>query len=153
MPTAMISEHFSWAEFLYSQTAAREGIPNVPDAAARANLEKLADVMEKIRSLLGDHPITISSGYRSPAVNAAVGGSSTSAHMTGLAADFLVPGFGTSTEVCKAIEPHMKELGIDQNIDEYPSTGWTHIGLAAAPAAPRCECLTISSAGTVYGFA
>lgn len=148
MPTAMLSEHFSYAEMIYSQTAARMGLDNEPNAESYAHLELLADIMEKVRSICGDNPVTITSGYRSPEVNKACGGSSTSAHMSGLAADFIIPGCGDPLTVCELIEPHMKKLQIDQLIWEYGD--WVHLGLCIG--VPRCQCLTINSNGTTQGF-
>jgi zinc D-Ala-D-Ala carboxypeptidase len=151
MPVAMLSEHFSLAEFTYSQTASRLGLDNRPGEAELANLERTAAVMEEVRRICGDQPVQITSGYRSPAVNAACGGSSTSAHMSGLAADFIVPAFGEPIDICHAIEPYLEALAIDQLIHEYGD--WVHLGLAATADAARCECLTITNAGTTTGFA
>ena len=146
-----LSPHFTLEEFTHSQTAARQGLDNVPPAGSpeRANLKRLAEVMEEVRAILHHKPILVSSGYRSPAVNAAVGGSKTSVHMSGLACDFTCPGFGMPLAICKELESHMKLLGIDQLIHEYKS--WVHLGLSAK--APRHQCLTIDDKGTRSGFA
>lgn len=149
MPTVMLSPHFSLQEFTASQTASREGIPNQPDAAAMTNLKRTADIMERVRLLLGEKPIIISSGYRGPQLNAAVGGATSSAHCFGLAADFTCPGFGDPHQVCKAIEPHLSELEIDQLIYEY--SDWVHLGLSSGP--PRHQTLTITNSGTTVGIA
>lgn len=145
-----LTPHFTLEEFTDSQTAARKGIHNVPSHSSQEykNLCRTAEVMEKVRTLLGDKPILISSGYRNPQVNAAVGGSKNSAHMSGLAADFSCPGFGTPKAICKKLEPHMKELGIDQLIHEYDT--WVHLGLRDPP---RHQALTIDNKGTRNGFA
>lgn len=150
MPT-MLTPHFSLEELTASQTAARLGLDNTPDEAALANLGRLATALEDVRILLGDRPVLISSGYRSPAVNAAVGGASSSAHTKGLAADFTCPGFGSPLAVCRALEPHFARLGADQTIHEYGA--WVHLAVAAADAVPRLMALTIDGAGTRYGFA
>src|SRR5262245_15071723 len=113
MPTTMLTPHFTLEEFIVSQTAARLGLPNMPTGQERTNIQRTAEIMEKVRTILGDRPLLISSGYRSPQVNKAVGGSSTSAHMSGLAVDFTVPGFGTPIEICHKLTPHMPELAID----------------------------------------
>ena len=149
--TDMLSPHFTLAEFTDSQTAARKGLNNVPAAGSqeRKNLTRTAEVMEQVRTILGDKPILVSSGYRSPQVNAAVGGSKSSAHMSGLAVDFSCPGFGSPKQICRKLEPHMKTLGIDQLIHEYDS--WVHLGLSAS--APRAMALTIDNKGTRSGFA
>ena len=144
-----LTEHFTLEEFTDSQTAARKGLPNTPPTYELEHLEHTAKVMEKVRALLGDKPILISSGYRSPQVNAAVGGSKGSAHMSGLACDFSCPGYGTPHVICKALEPHMKALGIDQLIHEYNQ--WVHLGLSAGT--PRHQAMTIDNRGARNGFA
>ena len=144
-----LTTHFTLEEFTDSQTAARRGLSNTPPAHELENLERTAKVMEKVRTLLGDKPILISSGYRSPQVNAAVGGSKSSAHMSGLACDFSCPGFGTPRMICHRLNLHMKELGVDQLIHEYDT--WVHLGLSAG--APRHQALTIDNRGTRNGFA
>jgi zinc D-Ala-D-Ala carboxypeptidase len=146
-----LTEHFTLEEFTDSQTAARMGLNNVPPMGSpeRANLQRTAEVMEKVRTLLGDKPVLISSGYRSPQVNKAVGGSTSSAHMSALAVDFSCPGYGTPKHICKHLHSHMKDLGIDQLIHEYDT--WVHLGLTQS--APRHMALTIDSKGTRSGFA
>ena len=142
MPTTMLSEHFSLAEFTYSQTASREGLDNTPTPEAHEHLQALAAVMEKVRTLCGSNPVTITSGYRSPAVNAATGGSSTSAHMSGLAADFVIYGYGTPYEICLKLQGYLAALTIDQLIWEYGD--WVHLAIAPPGTEPKCECLTIT---------
>lgn len=149
MPTEQLSPHFTLAEFTLSTTAAQMGLDNTPPPDAHANLAKLAGVLERVRVLLGGKPILISSGYRSPQVNAAVGGVSNSAHLTGLACDFTAPGAGTPKDICRVLEPHMADLGIDQLIYEFSS--WVHLGLSLG--APRQMALTIDNWGTTTGFA
>jgi zinc D-Ala-D-Ala carboxypeptidase len=147
-----LTAHFTLEEFTDSQTAARKGLPNVPPAHERKNLQRTAEVMEEVRAILGtrgEKPVLISSGYLSPQVNAAVGGSKSSAHMSGLAVDFSCPGFGTPLQICRKLEPHMKELGIDQLIHEFDT--WVHLGLSAS--APRHMAMTIDNRGTRNGFA
>jgi zinc D-Ala-D-Ala carboxypeptidase len=146
-----LTPHFTLEEFTDSQTAARQGLNNVPPANSqeRKNIQRSAETMEEVRTLLGHKPVLISSGYRSPQVNAAVGGSKSSAHMSGLAADFSCPGFGNAKVICKKLEPHMKALKIDQLIHEYDT--WVHLGLSAGD--PRHMALTIDTKGTRSGFA
>jgi zinc D-Ala-D-Ala carboxypeptidase len=82
----MLSPHFMLEEFVISQTAERRGIDNTPTDEIVGWLRRLcAQILEPARGALG--PLRISSGYRCPALNAAVGGSKTSAHMSGYAAD------------------------------------------------------------------
>ena len=147
----MLSPHFSLSEFTTSTTASQCGIDNTPTPEAMINLEQLAMVMEQVRDLCGGVPITITSGYRCEELNTACGGASNSAHKYGLACDFIVPGFGTPLDVCIAVEPYMKTLGIDQLIHEY--NDWTHLAISVPVEAARCECLTINNQGTTSGFA
>jgi zinc D-Ala-D-Ala carboxypeptidase len=141
-----LTPNFTLEEFTVSETAARKGINNVP--SDMKNLQWTAEVMERVRTILGDKPIFISSGYRSPKVNMAVGGSKESAHMSGLAVDFYCPDFGTPLQICKELEPHMQELGVDQLIHEYNT--WVHLGLSTEK--PRHMAMTIDGKGVRNGF-
>ena len=82
--------------------------------------------MELVRNVLNGQPIMISSGYRSPEVNAAVNGSKNSQHMQGKAVDFTCPNFGSPNTIIRAI----KNSGIkfDQLILEFDS--WVHISFS-----------------------
>ena len=137
-----LSEHFTLEEMILSQTAARKDIDNTPTPAIVVNLRLTVATLEDIRTLLGV-PILVSSGYRSPALNKAVGGSKISAHMQGLAADFTAPGFGTVLQVARKIAA--SEIAYDQLIYEFGS--WVHIGLSTGP--PRQQNLSIFT-GTGY---
>jgi zinc D-Ala-D-Ala carboxypeptidase len=125
-----------------SQIAARFGIDNYPPPDVYANLQRLAETLERVRAIL-KFPILVSSGYRSPKVNFAVGGSDSSAHMKGLAADFICPGFGTPFQVCEAILD--SDIEFDQLIHEYGR--WIHLGLSDG--VPRLQPLTAKH--TSYG--
>lgn len=112
-----LSPHFSLAEMTHTNT----GIPNTPGPIAQARLAHTAGMMEHVRALLG-HPIAVASGYRSPMLNSAIGGSPTSDHMNGDACDFTCPDFGTPLEVADAVAK--SGLKYDQLILEY---GWVHL--------------------------
>lgn len=116
-----LTEHFNLAEFTHSQTAIRKGIPNIPSPSIMANLLTTAQGMEKVRAML-TRPITISSGYRSPKLNEAVGGSDNSAHMDGFAADFICPAYGKPIDIVRKIAA--SDLQFDQCIQEG---NWVHI--------------------------
>lgn len=147
MPRTMLTEHFCLAEFTTSQAAMRKGLDNVPPDFVIPNLRQVAGVLEIIR-LHFARPINVSSGYRSEAVNSAVGGSPTSAHRHGLAADFSVQGT-PHAEVCRWIAEHAADLGVDQVIYEFGPRGWVHVGLADKP---RHQALTaiLAQGKTVY---
>lgn len=139
-----LTENFSLEEMCASQVAARHGLDNSPGATDLANLKRVAAVMEMVRAILGE-PIRVDSGYRSPLVNASVGGASMSAHCRGLACDFVCPAFGTPAEVALAIL--RSEIDYDQLILEY---GWVHIGLAEEGLPDRHETLTKRSPESAY---
>ena len=119
-----LTDNFYLSEFTDSNTATRLGIKNETSPNIIGNLKLLADGLEQVRKLLG-YPLFINSGYRSLALNKAVGGSNTSAHVYGYAADFTCRKFGTPNEIVKKI----KASGIkyDQLIEEGGNTGWVHI--------------------------
>lgn len=140
-----LTEHFTLAELTASETAARQGIDNTPSDVIIHNLTRTALLLEQVRTLLGA-PVIISSGYRCPALNSAIGGAPRSAHMLGLAADFIAPAFGTPLEVCQALSAN--GLQYDQLIHEFGR--WVHIGLREGE--PRRQDLTASRlmGGTTY---
>ena len=109
-----LTEHFTLEEFTLSSTALALKIDNKPEPEHLKNLKKLAEVMEKVRSLF-NKPIEITSGYRNPKVNKAVGGVPNSAHALGFAADFHVHGL-TDLEAAKKIRD--SKLTFDQLIFE-----------------------------------
>ena len=136
-----LSAHFALSEFTTSQTAARRGIDNTPAADVLAALKRTAQGLEAVRVRLGCAPVLISSGYRSPALNAAIGGSKNSQHMTGEAADFTAPRFGTPAEIAAALVD--SGVAYDQLILEFGR--WVHISFSGSP---RHQALTIDSMGT-----
>jgi zinc D-Ala-D-Ala carboxypeptidase len=83
--------HFSLKQLTHSSTATKMGIENKPTPIHQKHLENVAEQMEAVRALF-NRPITITNAYRSPIVNKAVGGTPTSAHPLGYAADFHVSG-------------------------------------------------------------
>ncbi len=140
-----LSPNFTLAQLTHSDTALARGIVNQPGRADIANLERLAQTLESVLSLL-DAPLTISSAYRCPELNAAVGGSPGSRHALGLAVDFTCPQFGTPLATAHAIADSM--LDFDQLIHEYGR--WVHLGLAPAAITARRQTLTICSARGGY---
>lgn len=139
-----LSEHFTLAEFCNSQAAIRNRLDNRPGDVEIANMKRLAALLEEVRALVGK-PINVSSAYRSPAVNKAVGGSSSSAHMKGLAADITVSGM-TAKALATLIS--MSKIDFDQLILEGNS--WVHIGLSETK--PRRQLLnaTFVVGGVTY---
>jgi uncharacterized protein YcbK (DUF882 family) len=128
-----MSAHFSMAELTFSQAAQRRGLDNTPTPAILKNLERLRGTLEQVRALAGA-PIHVSSGYRAPLVNHAVGGAASSAHTFGLAADITCPGL---TPKALALLIRESGIGFDQLIYEG---NWVHVGLALGRM--RRQCLT-----------
>ncbi|CAB4141370.1 Peptidase M15A, C-terminal [uncultured Caudovirales phage] len=137
-----LSEHFSLEELTVSETAARKGLDNTPDNDALFDLKRLALFLEEIRTAVGK-PLRINSAYRAPEVNASVGGSKTSQHCKGQAADIRVTGM-TPDQVVQAIIT--AKLPFDQVIREFDS--WTHVSIAPQGKLPRKMALIIDKKGT-----
>lgn len=132
-----LSAHFRLSEFTLSGIAERRGIANVPNDFQLENLQRLAMALERVRSNLNNAPLLISSGFRSPEVNAAVGGSRFSAHLDGRAVDFIAPSFGTPAGICARLVASTVEF--DQVIFEG---NWVHFGIPIAGEEPRRQVLT-----------
>ena len=133
-----LSEHFDLGEMSRSDVALRRGLDNTPNAGEISNLVRLCDsVLEPARSLLGV-PFHVNSGYRSPSVNAAVGGVNGSAHMDGRACDFVPVGLGLNHafDLLKT-----SGLPFDQLILEYGA--WIHLSVARVGVGPRRMVLVI----------
>lgn len=135
MPDLQLSPNFQLSEFLRSSTAARKRIANDPDEKTRDNLKRLALSLEVIRGYFG--PVFISSGYRSPELNAEIGGAPTSQHCFGLAVDFTVARESPET-VVRWIYANMPKF--DEAIDE---PGWAHLGLATPTGEQRRRLLVM----------
>ena len=136
-------KYFTIRELCRSQTAERRGIINYPSQEVVANLTFLIEhLLDPIRKRVGK-PININSGYRSPELNKAIGGSTTSAHCKGQAAD--IECFGLDNyQLAKII---YKEFKYDQLILECykegdPSSGWVHIAIRKPPAQNRQLTMT-----------
>lgn len=123
-----LSRNFTLAEMVRSQTASRRGVDNTPPPLVIEALRQLCvHVLEPVR-LHYERPVIVTSGYRSPAVNSAIGGSGTSQHSQGEAADFTVHGV-SNIEVCRWME---KNLTYDQLIYEFGESGWIHASYRAS---------------------
>lgn len=147
---SQLTPNFTLSELTVSQTAARRGLNNTPGPVQTSNLKLLCvNALQPLRDKLG-RPVIVTSGYRSPAVNTAIGGARNSAHMSGLAADIHVPGMSFA-ELMKRI--HTMGLPVDQVIDEFGS--WVHVAVAPKGQIPRREYLIAryQNGRTVYSVA
>lgn len=130
-------KYFKLSEFINSATAKRLGIDNTPSFEIVDNLNRLADYLDTIREKLGK-PILVSSGYRCPMLNKAVGGVPNSQHQKGLAADL----------VCADMESLEKVLretgGFDQLIKEHrkgSTSFWFHVSVCTRNGKPRNQII------------
>ena len=130
-PDMQLSEHFNLKEFTKSETAIRKRIDNTPNAAHAENLKNVCEkILEPVRKHFGK-PVRINSGYRGPALNAAVGGSSKSQHCNGEAVDFEIDGL-PNPELSKWVS---ENCDFDQIILEFydpkegPNSGWVHASI------------------------
>lgn len=136
-----LTEHFTLEELTH--TDHRE-LENTPNESELANIQRLAEFLEAVKTVLDGKPIMVNSAFRSKAVNDAVGSKDTSQHRIGCAADIRVPGM-TPDQVVKAIIA--SGLGYDQVIREFDR--WTHLSIPNTPdAAPRKQALIIDKTGT-----
>ena len=123
-----LSKNFTLSEMTKSETALRHGMDNTPGEAEIANMKVL---VEKVLQPVRDHyakGVKVNSGYRHPEVNAKVGGSKTSDHTKGMAADIEIPGV-PNHELAEWIS---KNLEFTQVILEFytpgiPDSGWVHV--------------------------
>jgi hypothetical protein len=144
---AQLSQHFTLAEFIASDTAQRRRIDNNPPQNVIDELKRTAALMELVRTAL-TVPITITSGYRCSALNKMIGSSPTSKHVQGLACDFKAPAYGDPMAVCEAIERSGIVFG--KLILEFYTPdggGWTHIQVGT-----ERKVLTINPSGTFAGL-
>ena len=133
-PDMQLSEHFNLKEFTKSETAIRKRIDNTPSPQHASNLKLVCEkILEPVRNHF-NKPVRINSGYRGPALNAAVGGSSKSQHCNGEAVDFEIDGL-PNPELAKWVS---ENCDFDQIILEFydpkegPNSGWVHASVSAS---------------------
>lgn len=146
-----LSKNFTLVEFTKSSTAVRLGIDNTPSQEVIENLRLLVDVVLQPLADGLKKPITVNSGYRSPKLNAAIGGATNSQHVLGLAADIEVAGM-SNYDLAVYIRDNLK---FDQLILEFytpgdPSSGWVHVSVSRKNF--RQEVLTIGNTIRKFGL-
>jgi putative chitinase len=136
-----LSEHFTLEELTHTD---HRDLDNTPNDAELANLTRLAQFLEEVKTVLGGKPVMVNSAFRSKAVNDAVGSKDTSQHRVGCAVDIRIPGM-TPDQVVRAIIA--SDLGYDQVIREFDR--WTHVSIPNVEGTqPRKQKLIIDKAGT-----
>jgi putative chitinase len=139
--TPKMTPNFTLSELTHTD---HRTLDNTPNEQETANLQRLAEFLEQVKSALGGKPVMVNSAFRSKAVNDAVGSKDTSQHRIGCAADIRVPGM-TPDQVVRAIIA--ARLPYDQIIREFDA--WTHISVPNTTALkPRQQALIIDKAGT-----
>lgn len=138
-----LSEHFTFEELTASEIAARNGIDNIPDPTSLDNLKRLAEFLEKVRTLF-NQPIHINSAYRSLRVNTLLGSKPTSDHVKGCAADIVIPSFGSPDQVIRKIMA--SNLPYKQCIREFDR--WVHISIPDKGVDGKRQNLIIDASGT-----
>lgn len=136
-----LTPHFSLEELTHTD---HRTLDNTPNETEKANLQRLAEFLEQVKTALGGKPTMVNSAFRSKAVNDAVGSKDTSQHRVGCAADIRVPGMTPDAVVRAVIAAN---LPFDQIIREFDA--WTHISVPNTTALkPRRQALIIDKSGT-----
>lgn len=136
-----LTANFSLNELTQSETALRKGLDNTPNEEVIANLKLLAEkVLQPVREHYGKG-VKVNSGYRSPDVNASVGGSKTSDHCKGQAADIEIPGIANA-DLAEYIKANLQftQLILEFYTQGIPDSGWVHVSYD--PANLKCQTLT-----------
>jgi hypothetical protein len=146
-----LTPHFTLAELTASNKARSLGIDNTPAPELLPRLVRTAEMLERIRATLGV-PVLVTSGYRCPTLNRAVGGVATSDHTQGHAADFVAPRFGPPAQIAKSLAPLVDLLGIGQLIYEHlGDKAWVHVS-THTPEKPANRVITLTSSGASLGI-
>lgn len=148
-----ITKNFTLSELIYSDTAKRKGIKNIPSESEYHNMKILCEkVLQPLRDKL-NKPIRINSCYRGKILNEAIGGVKTSQHCTGQAADIEIIGISNYDLACYIRD----NMDFDQLILEFTdnlkndiNSGWVHVSWNEA--GNRHQCLTINKKGTKLGL-
>jgi hypothetical protein len=145
-PPVYLSEHFTLDEATDSQIAERFGIDNRnPEPKTITTASKTAVKMEKVRAVLGDKGIHVSSWIRCLALNRALKSKDDSQHVFGEAVDFICPKFGSPLDVCRKLIAEKTLIGFDQLILEHT---WIHISWKSVPnAVQRGQVLSLLQDG------
>jgi len=146
-----LTNNFSLKELTVSDTATRLGLDNTPNETVIANLKTLAEnILQPVREHYGKS-VKVNSGYRAPEVNAAVGGSKTSDHCKGQAADIEITGVANG-DLAKYIAEKFKftQVILEFYTQGIPDSGWVHVSYDSNDL--KCQTLTAvkQNGKTVY---
>jgi uncharacterized protein YcbK (DUF882 family) len=136
-----LTASFSLKELTVSETAVRKGLDNTPNETVTSNLKTLCEnILQPVRDHYGK-AVKVNSGYRSPEVNASVGGSKTSDHCKGQAADIEISGVANG-DLAKYIAGNFEftQVILEFYTQGVPESGWVHVSYD--PQDLKCQCLT-----------
>jgi zinc D-Ala-D-Ala carboxypeptidase len=146
-----LTNNFSLAEMVKSDTALRHDMDNTPGEAEIANLKTLC---EKVLQPVRDHfqtGVKVNSGFRHPEVNAKVGGSKTSDHCKGQAADIEIPGTANADLAVWIMENlDYTQLILEFYTPRVPDSGWVHVSYDPANLKKQNLTATKKDGKTVY---
>ena len=146
-----LSANFTLSELTKSETALRYGMENIPTQTEIDNLTALCyNVLQPVR----DHfakGVKVNSGFRHPLVNAKVGGSSTSDHCKGMAADIEIPGVANA-ELAEWIKDNceFRQLILEFYTPGIPDSGWVHVSYDPSDLKKQVLTATKQNGKTVY---
>jgi zinc D-Ala-D-Ala carboxypeptidase len=146
-----LTKNFTLAEMTKSETALRHGMDNTPGEQEIAALKLLAEkVLQPVRDHFG-RGVKVNSGFRHPEVNAKVGGSKTSDHCRGQAADIEIPGV-PNAELAEWIKDNLefRQLILEFYTPGIPDSGWVHVSYVAEDNKKQVLTATKQNGKTVY---
>ena len=146
-----LTKNFSLAELTKSETALRFDMENTPGPVEIANLTDLAGkVLQPVRDHFGKG-VKVNSGFRRPEVNAKVGGSKTSDHCKGQAADIEIPGV-PNAELAEWIKDNLefRQLILEFYTPGIPDSGWVHVSYDPDNLKKQVMTATKQGGKTVY---
>jgi len=146
-----LSPNFTLSEMVKSETAVRRGLDNTPSQVEVDNLKRLAvNVLQKVREHY-KKGVKVNSGFRHPEVNAAVGGSRTSDHCKGQAADIEIPGVANA-DLAEWISKNCEftQLILEFYTPGVPDSGWVHVSYDPANLKKQVMTAMKENGKTVY---
>jgi zinc D-Ala-D-Ala carboxypeptidase len=146
-----LTKNFTLAEMTKSETALRHDMDNTPGEQEIAALKLLAEkVLQPVRDHFGKG-VKVNSGFRHPEVNAKVGGSKTSDHCRGQAADIEIPGI-PNAELAEWIKDNLdfRQLILEFYTPGIPDSGWVHVSYVAEDNKKQVLTATKQNGKTVY---
>lgn len=146
-----LTANFTLAEMIKSETALRHDMDNTPGEAEIANLKALAEnVLQPVRDHFGKG-VKVNSGFRHPEVNAKVGGSKTSDHCQGQAADIEIPGVANA-DLAQWIVDNLdfRQVILEFYTPGVPDSGWVHVSYVAGDNKKQVLTATKKDGKTVY---